>query len=338
MNLLTGPISGCDVNLACSGDWDFTPLHIAVKRSYVAIVSSLCSVLSIKLDSEDRYSMTPMILACKHGTAPCFQQLLSSGADADCLAGVGLRPLPMAVCLEEDPVIQWHLQQHEAEERGSGSLTLPRDEDDTRYASSTHQSLENIVWSVVRTLGTGQQTDHVDVLHALLKAGADVRVKDKFHNTATEYSMSLYSFPSVLLLLCHGATISENLLSSFLAWSCLKAEHVIHGFVFPVTVALIWASATYRHLLCSYYNKWPYYKYYQLPEPIKTALFAPMTLAQSCRSVVRDLLIQNTSCSIVPLVEQLPVPRAVRQFLLLSDVLLMLACNQRRVRSNEEVN
>ena len=348
-------LSGCDVNLPCLSDWNISPLHTAAKRGNANIVSALCSASGINLDSKDCYSITPMILACKEGNTQCLQHLLNSGTDVASLTGVGLCPLSISVCLEEDPLIQWRLQQREAVERGDGSSSSAVEDSsrggcDVEYASPGHSSgiifsqvkwsslsLEDIVWSVVRTLGTGQQTDHVDVLHVLLKAGADIHMMDDFHNAAMEYALNLYGFQSVLLLLCHGAAVSENLLNSFLASSYLKPHPIIHGFAFPVTVALIWTSAPYRRLLRSYYDKFPFHKYYQLPQPIKTALFSPMTLAQSCRGVVRDMLTQNTSCSIVPLVEQLPVPRAVKQFLLLSDILLMLACYKWRGSASERV-
>ena len=303
----------------------------------------------------DRYSMTPIVLACKHGSALCWQRLLDSDPENSPLNVLAPHTLCIAVCSEKDPHIRLGLQRLgvEYEEGGGGGWTAAMEnifegEDDMEYASfrlstgsssfqvkGSNLSLEDNVLCVVRTLGTGQQTDHVDVLHFLLKAGADMQVKDDFRKTAIESAIKLCGFQCVLLLLCHGATISEDVLNTFLASNYLKPRPIFDAFALPVTVALMWTATRYRHIICCHYNKLPFQQYQQLPQPIKTALCTPMALAQSCRGVVRDMLTQNTSCSIVPLVEQLPVPRAVKQFLLLSDILLMVADLQRGTNDDE---
>lgn len=298
--------------------------------------------------------MTPLIIACKYSNTHCLKKLLSSGAEVNSVDGFGLRAVSHAECLEEDPHLKWRLQQWKMQ-------VSDKQDDDGHYARGSHavhscgvgeakgthsavqicktpsliesgccselESIENIIWSVAHAVGTGQQSSHLDVLHILITGGANLHMKDDFHKTATEYALNLYNFQAVLIVICHGALIDEDLLKSFLSTNYLRPKALMEAFIYPLVVALVWSSSRCHRLLNSYYLRISFHSYYDLPTLLKGLLHQPLSLARYCRNIVREALIRKSSSSIAPLVQQLPVPKATKQFLLLSDVLQLLLIN-----------
>ena len=278
--------------------------------------------------------------------------------------GVGFfLPLSHAVCLEDDPCHKWcHLHRWRtrvSDKQGDDGNCPGRvhaacgsgdaDEgDSTRSAvqsgktpsvvesgcCSELEDIESIIWYVADAVGAEQESPHLDVLHVLITGGADLHEKDDFHRTAVEYALNLCNFQSALLLICHGASVDEDLIKSVLSANYLKPKAIMEGFMYPLVVALVWSSASHHRLFNSYYLRITFHSYHDnLPPWTKDLLQQPLSLARLCRSVVREVLILKCSCSIAPLVLELPVPKTLKQFLLLSDVLELLLSSSRRLMS-----
>lgn len=196
------------------------------------------------------------------------------------------------------------------------------------------EDIQSIIWYVAHAVGADQESPHLDVLHVLITGGADLHVKDDFHKTAVEYALNLGNFQSALLLICHGASVDDDLIKSVLSANYLKPKAIMEGFMYPLVVALVWSSASHHRLFNAYHLRITFHNYHDdLPLWTKDLLEQPLSLARLCRNVVREALIHKSSCSMAPLVVQLPVPKTLKQFLLLSDVLELLFSSSRRLMS-----
>ncbi|KAK7097182.1 serine/threonine-protein phosphatase 6 regulatory ankyrin repeat subunit C-like isoform X2 [Littorina saxatilis] len=197
-------------------------------------------------------------------------------------------------------------------------------------SSSDLNSAVGLVWSMFRSLFPEERTPHLDILHILISRGADLCVKTEFGETLTVHAVNRVRLQPLLILMCHGATIDKEFLSK-----CLSNDaDFVHTkwkrqLIEPVVLALAWSSVRCHRFFSSFAIRSPTHALVtDLPLSVKEELDQPLSLTRLCRSAVRHVLTRRTTRSIAPLVDKLPLPYSVKQFLMLSDVLQTLAASR----------
>ncbi|KAL8573401.1 hypothetical protein ACOMHN_032416 [Nucella lapillus] len=316
--------AGSDINLAERDRDSLSPLHMAAMQRDVNIVAALCSSPNIQINAKDLFGQTPLMLAIEYE----MRKNAFGETSEKCFMCNVRRWELFSPTWNEWRMKEGMLWRQRGDSRGGRVCCQAADgkEGGHRVEKAAglrgHQgsSLNRTILQMVLSLGNRSHVAEVKVVHCLIAEGASLDCPTIYPRPMTlmDRTALFYNFQSMLMLLCHGVPISDKELRHMLHVNQLEQYCLMHGFVLP----LLWSFSEHQRV----FQSWTVPSNPQLMLTWRQTVIPPRTLAHQCRDKVRKILVQNSSgYSITPLVEQLPLPTPMKEFLVLSDVLRYLS-------------
>ena len=282
---------GANAN-AVTSDCGETPIHVAAYgEAENEDIMKMLIVHGADVDAIfEQYCRTALNIVMENGHEGCTKLLLENGADVAGMTNDGETPL--------------HIAAREGFREGVELL---------------------LHYDVSRTIATRDRDgdmphhktvygDHQMALHVLLEHGCPLNAEDGAGETALEHAVTAHSIGCALLLLIHGALYDEVLLGFILVYKRDTLMHVLDLFLQSGSTQEPSLENVYSTLDSRCENQKAFGQ--EVKQRVKTSISLKMLARTSIRAHLTDCIENH---SIVAAIKMLPLPKALKQYLLLRD-------------------